>query len=153
MAPTGRSHGAPLSGMTAPHAGHHHPGGPGAAVAAAANTAVVHPMTMAQQQQQREREKRELEREREREKQRDLEQQREREWEQQRENEQLAAAVRLHFRDTRDHVAAQQGAAYFAATAPPSQQVRCPLLLATFIDSPFSYPRTKARIIHTIRNV
>lgn len=97
-----RSHGGPHSGMTA-HAGHHHPGGPGATAA--------HPVTVAQQQQ-REREEREA-----RERERDA---RERE----REREHLVVAERLHRQaEARDHVAAQQRAAYYAATAPPAQQV------------------------------
>lgn len=88
--------------MTA-HAGHHHPGGPGATAA--------HPVTVAQQQQ-REREEREA-----RERERDA---RERE----REREHLVVAERLHRQaEARDHVAAQQRAAYYAATAPPAQQV------------------------------
>ncbi|XP_014488908.1 PREDICTED: probable JmjC domain-containing histone demethylation protein 2C isoform X3 [Dinoponera quadriceps] len=115
LPPTGRSHGAPHSGMTAPHAGHHHPGGPGATAAAAA---VAHPVTVAQQQQ-REREERE----------------REREWEQRENEHQLATAVRLHLRqESRGHVAAQQGAAYFAATAPPSQQVSRPSSVPGKVD-------------------
>ncbi|KAK2585971.1 hypothetical protein KPH14_010548 [Odynerus spinipes] len=101
--PGSRSHGGPHSGMTA-HAGHHHPGGPGATAA--------HPVTVAQQQQ-REREEREA-----RERERDA---RERE----REREHLV-----------DHVAAQQRAAYYAATAPPTQQVSRPSSVPGKVEYP-----------------
>lgn len=119
-----RGHGAPPlpsshPGMS-PHGAHHHPGGPGSVAAtpgiAAGSVVSSHPVSVAQQQQRErdEREARERDREvRERE-------QRERE----REREHLAAAERLHRQvEARDYVAAQQRAAYYAATAPSSQQV------------------------------
>lgn len=95
--------------MTA-HVGHHHPG---------TGAAVTHPVTVAQQQQ-REREEREREA-----RERDAREQRQRETENlgMREHH-LVAAERLHRQaEARDHVAAQQRAAYYAATAPPTQQV------------------------------
>lgn len=108
LPPGNRPHGAPHSGMTA-HVGHHHPG-PGAAGA--------HPVTVAQQQQ-REREEREREA-----RERDAREQRQRETENLGMREHLAATERLHRQaDAREHAAAQQRAAYYAATAPPTQQV------------------------------
>lgn len=107
--PGSRTHAAPHSGMTA-HVGHHHPG---------TGAAVTHPVTVAQQQQ-REREEREREA-----RERDAREQRQRETENlgMREHH-LVAAERLHRQaEARDHVAAQQRAAYYAATAPPTQQV------------------------------
>lgn len=107
--PGSRTHATPHSAMTA-HVGHHHPG-PGAAAA--------HPVTVAQQQQ-REREEREREA-----RERDAREQRQRETENLGIREHLVAAERLHRQaEARDHVAAQQRAAYYAATAPPTQQVR-----------------------------
>lgn len=125
--------------MTA-HVGHHHPG---------TGAAVTHPVTVAQQQQ-REREEREREA-----RERDAREQRQRETENlgMREHH-LVAAERLHRQaEARDHVAAQQRAAYYAATAPPTQQVnrerklgrlKCFLLflspvLATFFFLSFLY--------------
>lgn len=108
--PGSRTHAAPHSGMTA-HVGHHHPG---------TGAAVTHPVTVAQQQQ-REREEREREA-----RERDAREQRQRETENlgMREHH-LVAAERLHRQaEARDHVAAQQRAAYYAATAPPTQQVK-----------------------------
>lgn len=109
--PGSRTHAAPHSGMTA-HVGHHHPG---------TGAAVTHPVTVAQQQQ-REREEREREA-----RERDAREQRQRETENlgMREHHLAAAAERLHRQaEARDHVAAQQRAAYYAATAPPTQQVK-----------------------------
>ncbi|XP_015608899.1 lysine-specific demethylase 3B isoform X2 [Cephus cinctus] len=114
--PGNRGHGG-HSGMTA-HAGHHHPGPGGAA----------HPVTVAQQQQQqREREEREA---RERERDTAAREQREREREH--------ISERLHRQaEARDHVAAQQRAAYYAATAPPAaQQVSRPSSVPGKVEYP-----------------
>ncbi|KZC07767.1 Lysine-specific demethylase 3B [Dufourea novaeangliae] len=119
--PGSRTHAAPHSGMTA-HVGHHHPG-PGAAGA--------HPVTVAQQQQ-REREEREREA-----RERDAREQRQRENENLGMREHLAAAERLHRQaEARDHAAAQQMAAYYAATAPPTQQVSRPSSVPGKVDYP-----------------
>ncbi|KAI4476626.1 hypothetical protein M0804_013443 [Polistes exclamans] len=123
-----RSHGGPHSGMAA-HGGHHHPGGPG--------STATHPVTVAQQQQQQrereEREARERERERERDRERDA---REREREREREQH-MAVAERLHRQaEARDHVAAQQRAAYYAATAPATQQVSRPSSVPGKVEYP-----------------
>ncbi|XP_023290745.1 lysine-specific demethylase 3A isoform X2 [Orussus abietinus] len=118
--PGSRSH-AGHAGLPA-HGGHHH-AGPGAA---------AHPVTVAQQQQ-REREEREA-----RERERDAAA-REREREQrEREREHLAAAERLHRQaEARDHAVAQQRAAYYAATAPPTaQQVSRPSSVPGKVEYP-----------------
>ncbi|XP_043588061.1 probable JmjC domain-containing histone demethylation protein 2C isoform X3 [Bombus pyrosoma] len=119
--PGSRTHATPHSAMTA-HVGHHHPG-PGAAAA--------HPVTVAQQQQ-REREEREREA-----RERDAREQRQRETENLGMREHLVAAERLHRQaEARDHVAAQQRAAYYAATAPPTQQVSRPSSVPGKVDYP-----------------
>lgn len=126
MAPpgTGRTHGAPPphSGLTA-HGHHGHPGGPPGGITAGA----AHPVTVAQQHRERE-EREAMERERER----DAREREQREREREREQH---LAERLHRVEARDHVAAQQRAAYFANTAPPAQQVRfCVGARATYIS-------------------
>ncbi|XP_076625774.1 lysine demethylase 3 isoform X2 [Colletes latitarsis] len=122
MAPSGsRTHAAPHSGMTA-HVGHHHPG---------AGAASGHPVTVAQQQQ-REREEREREA-----RERDSREQRQRETENMGMREHLVSAERLHRQvDVREHVVAQQRAAYYAATAPPTQQVSRPSSVPGKVDYP-----------------
>lgn len=109
--PSSRTHGAPpglAAHAAASHRGHpgHLGGTPGGAPAAAVTT---HPVNVVQQQREREeyektaREMREI-----------------------RERENLAAErqVQRQVEATRDHIAAQQRAAYYAATASPAQQVR-----------------------------
>lgn len=108
--PSSRTHGAP-PGLTAhaaaSHRGHpgHLGGTPGGAPAAAVTT---HPVNVVQQQREREeyeksaREMREI-----------------------RERENMAAERQVQRQaEARDHIAAQQRAAYYAATASPAQQVR-----------------------------
>ncbi|XP_076294418.1 lysine demethylase 3 isoform X2 [Lasioglossum baleicum] len=119
--PGSRTHGAPHSGMTA-HVGHHHPG---------AGAGTPHQVTVAQQQQ-REREEREREA-----RERDAREQRQRETENLGMREHLAVAERLQRQaEARDHVAAQQRAAYYAATAPQTQQVSRPSSVPGKVDYP-----------------
>ncbi|KAI4495689.1 hypothetical protein M0802_008524 [Mischocyttarus mexicanus] len=108
-----RSHGGPHSGMTA-HGGHHHPGGPGATAAHSATVA----QQQQQQQQQREREREERERERERDA-----------------REHLSISERLRQAEARDHVT-QHRAAYYATTAPPTQQVSRPSSVPGKVEYP-----------------